>query len=44
VSNCRNMDEVQSFNVIGELKGAVYPDQIITIGGHLDAWDTGEVP
>lgn len=42
VSNCRNMDEVQSFNVIGELRGSVYPDQIITVGGHLDAWDTGE--
>ncbi len=42
VSNCRNMDEVQSFNVIGELRGSVYPDEFITIGGHLDAWDTGE--
>jgi carboxypeptidase Q len=42
VSNCQNMEEVQSFNVIGELRGSVYPDQFITIGGHLDAWDTGE--
>jgi carboxypeptidase Q len=42
VSNCRNMDEVQSFNVVGEIRGSVYPEQIITVGGHLDAWDTGE--
>jgi carboxypeptidase Q len=42
VSNCRNMDEVQSYNVVGELRGSDYPDQIITVGGHLDAWDTGE--
>jgi hypothetical protein len=42
VSNCRNMEEVPSFNVISELRGSVYPEQIITIGGHIDAWDTGE--
>ena len=42
VSNCRNLEEVPSYNVIGEMKGSVYPGQIITIGGHLDAWDTGE--
>jgi len=42
ISNCKNLDEVTSYNVVGELKGSVYPDQIITIGGHLDAWDTGE--
>lgn len=42
ISNCINLDEVTSYNVVGELKGSVYPGQIITIGGHLDAWDTGE--
>jgi len=41
-SNCQNFDDVVSYNVVGELRGSVYPDQIITIGGHLDAWDTGE--
>ena len=29
-------------NVIGELTGTEFPDQIITIGGHLDSWDPGE--
>ncbi|MBO9564178.1 MAG: M20/M25/M40 family metallo-hydrolase [Niastella sp.] len=29
-------------NVIGELKGSEFPDQIITIGGHLDSWDPAE--
>ncbi|HET9744421.1 MAG TPA: M20/M25/M40 family metallo-hydrolase [Chitinophagaceae bacterium] len=29
-------------NVIGELKGTEFPDEIITIGGHLDSWDAGE--
>ena len=29
-------------NVIGELKGSEFPDQVITIGGHLDSWDPAE--
>ena len=29
-------------NVIGELKGSEFPDEIITIGGHLDSWDNCE--
>ena len=29
-------------NVIGELRGSEFPDQIITIGGHLDSWDLAE--
>jgi hypothetical protein len=29
-------------NVIGELRGTEFPDEIITIGGHLDSWDVCE--
>lgn len=29
-------------NVIGELKGTEFPDEIITVGGHLDSWDNCE--
>jgi hypothetical protein len=36
------MDSVTSYNVVGELKGRVYPNQIIAVGGHLDSWDVGE--
>jgi len=28
-------------NVIGEITGRKYPDQIVDIGGHLDSWDLG---
>lgn len=33
---------MQSYNVIGEIKGSEYPDEIITVGGHLDSWDLGD--
>jgi len=29
-------------NVIGELAGSEFPEEIITIGGHLDSWDNCE--
>ena len=29
-------------NVIGEITGSEFPDQFITIGGHLDSWDPAE--
>jgi carboxypeptidase Q len=31
-----------SYNVVGEIKGGEFPQQIITVGGHLDSWDLGE--
>jgi hypothetical protein len=33
------LPDVESHNVIGEIRGSLYPNQIITVGGHLDAWD-----
>jgi hypothetical protein len=41
-TTCYQLPDSVSYNVIGEIKGSEFPDQIITIGGHLDAWDTGE--
>jgi|LauGreDrversion4_2_1035121.scaffolds.fasta_scaffold00310_19 hypothetical protein len=29
-------------NIIGELKGSEFPNEIITVGGHLDSWDNCE--
>ena len=39
---CKQFDDVQSYNVIGEIKGSTYPDQIMVVGGHLDSWDLGD--
>ncbi|MFA5833690.1 MAG: M20/M25/M40 family metallo-hydrolase [Bacteroidota bacterium] len=33
--------DVQSFNVVGEIKGLEYPREIVLVGGHLDSWDKG---
>jgi len=41
-TNCQTLPDVESHNVIGELRGTEFPDEIITVGGHLDAWETGE--
>ncbi|HCZ37176.1 MAG TPA: peptidase M28 family protein [Cytophagales bacterium] len=36
------LDDAPSFNVIGEIRGSEYPDEIIVVGGHLDSWDLGQ--
>jgi len=40
--NCRQLDDVESYNVIGEIRGSEYPQEIILVGGHLDSWDLGD--
>lgn len=40
--NCDTLPDKVSYNVIGEIKGSTFPEQIITVGGHLDSWDLGE--
>ncbi|HEX2683860.1 MAG TPA: M20/M25/M40 family metallo-hydrolase [Ferruginibacter sp.] len=41
-TNCLMLPDTIGHNVIGEIKGTEFPDQVITIGGHLDSWDLGE--
>ncbi len=40
--NCKTHADVQSYNVIGEIRGSIYPDKYIVVGGHLDSWDLGD--
>ena len=42
MSNARNLPDTIGHNVIGELIGTEFPNEFITVGGHLDSWDTGE--
>ena len=41
-SHCKTYPDKISYNVIGEIKGSEYPNEYITVGGHLDSWDIGE--
>jgi carboxypeptidase Q len=36
------LPDTLAHSVIGELKGSLFPDQYITVGGHLDSWDPAE--
>jgi len=38
----KQYDDVQSYNVIGEITGTEFPEEYIVIGGHLDSWDLGD--
>jgi hypothetical protein len=35
--DCQTLPDVLSYNVIGEIKGSLYPNDVILVGGHLDA-------
>lgn len=41
-THCKQLPDVLSYNVIGELRGSERADEIIAVGGHLDSWDVGE--
>jgi carboxypeptidase Q len=41
-TNALMLNDTTGHNVIGEIVGSEFPDQIITVGGHLDSWDPAE--
>ena len=38
----RTEPDVLSRNVVAELKGSEFPDEVIVMGGHIDSWDVGQ--
>ncbi len=38
---CGDRPEAESANVIGEIRGASKPDEIVLLGAHRDSWDLG---
>jgi Zn-dependent M28 family amino/carboxypeptidase len=38
----KTLADVESANVIGEIRGREKPDEIVLIGAHLDSWDVGD--
>jgi len=41
-SGAHMLPDTLAHNVIGELKGTEFPNEYITVGGHLDSWDPAE--
>jgi carboxypeptidase Q len=38
---CRTLEDAPSANVVGELVGRELPEEIVVVGGHIDAWELG---
>jgi carboxypeptidase Q len=38
---CRTLGEVDSANVLAEIRGRERPDEVVLVGAHLDSWDLG---
>ncbi|MFN8574307.1 MAG: M28 family metallopeptidase [Gemmatimonadaceae bacterium] len=39
--SAQTLPDVPSKNVIAELKGTEFPDEVVIMGGHTDSWDVG---
>src|SRR5438477_8810467 len=37
----QQLADVESYNVIGDIKGSEHPEQVVIVSGHLDSWDLG---
>ncbi|MGY8780789.1 MAG: M20/M25/M40 family metallo-hydrolase, partial [Fidelibacterota bacterium] len=35
-------EDSPSRNVVAEIKGSEFPDEVIVLGGHIDSWDVGQ--
>lgn len=42
ISSDNDAVDVQSYNVVGEIKGSEFPDEIIVVGGHYDGHDISQ--
>ncbi|HVM87776.1 MAG TPA: M20/M25/M40 family metallo-hydrolase [Puia sp.] len=41
-TNAKMLPDTVGHNVIGELTGSEFPNEYITVGGHIDSWDPAE--
>ncbi|XP_064622443.1 carboxypeptidase Q-like isoform X2 [Lineus longissimus] len=38
----QNLPDAQSRNIVAEIVGSKYPEQVVLFGGHIDSWDVGQ--
>jgi carboxypeptidase Q len=38
----QTLPDIESYNVIADLKGSEKPDEYVIVSGHLDSWDLGQ--
>lgn len=41
-THCETLPDAPSYNVVAELVGSEFPNEIIVVGGHLDSWDLAQ--
>jgi carboxypeptidase Q len=39
--SARTLPDVQSRNIVAELRGSELPHEVVVVGGHIDSWDVG---
>jgi hypothetical protein len=37
----KTLPDIESANVIADIKGSAHPEQVVIVSGHLDSWDLG---
>src|SRR5690606_4934034 len=40
--SAQTLPDAPSRNVVAELRGREFPDEVIVMGGHIDSWDVGQ--
>ena len=38
----QTLPDAKSRNVVAEIVGSEYPDEVVVLGGHIDSWDVGQ--
>jgi carboxypeptidase Q len=40
--DAQTLPDVESRNVVAEIRGRERPDEVVVLGGHIDSWDVGQ--